>query len=45
MDKKFGYYVFGGAAVGAIFGMMSGTILSWLESATYSQPLRGPLDA
>jgi len=22
MDKKFGYYVFGGAAVGAIFGMM-----------------------
>ncbi len=31
-----------GTRFGAICGMMSGTILSWLESATYSQPARGP---
>jgi len=45
MDKKFGYYIFGGLLIGAIFGMMAagvtglaigaliGTFIGWFIAA------------
>lgn len=35
MDKKFGYYIFGGILLGAMFGMLSAGILGlWTGALT-----------